>query len=517
MKYADSPSLEQHVLTDVHRVRMAFRPDLAGISVRYQPWILPTDGMNPDETPFPMADSNHFWTPVASSRALVPEASSTLPTIQPQEADSLPTIQPQEADPLPTGQPQEADSLPTGQLQPADLLPTGQLQEADSLPIVQPQDADPLSTVQLREADVLTIVQPQAESLAPVQLQAGFLNAVRPLPTADPPQVATIPVEVATEEMAEVVVMQIEAMSVIPAALDTEPVAIVPAPRQDPVFTAALLDDMPSPLGSPNILQLSVTANCEIPTAQEMPTSTTSSVPDTPPLGSIPKSKPVPLPPSDIPKDRVPILTQLGQELNTTPSFVAPVSSTAIKLQHQPLPFTQPQTPAVVGAGGDAPLVPAPPAAVSKAVGSSSGSVSTPVAEPRPEVAVVVVCNVPRPRPMIKPCQVLLEHLPSGERSQVTREDVAKSLRRGTLCGSISTRLVDQLNELIGLFREMRDDARVHGTRMLEALRKITSTDDESRHSCPSSRDNQDSSSVQGHNKRARCPSKDSKSKKRCD
>ena len=91
-------------------------------------------------------------------------------------------------------------------------------------------------------------------------------------------------------------VTQVEAVSVIPAALDTEPVAIVPAPRQDPVFTPALLDDMPSPLESPNILQLPVAANCEIPTAQEMPTLTTSSVPDTPPLGSIPESKPVLLP-----------------------------------------------------------------------------------------------------------------------------------------------------------------------------------------------------------------------------
>ena len=251
--------------------------------------------------------------------------------------------------------------------------------------------------------------------------------------------------------------------------------------------------------------------------AQEMPTSTTSSVPDTPPQGSIPESKPVPLPPSDVPKDRVPILTQLGRELNPTPSFVAPVSSTAVEPQRQPLPVTQPQTPAVVGAGGDAPLVPAPPAAISKAVGSSSGSVSTPVVESRPEAAVVVACKVPRPRPAIKPCQVLLERLPSGECSQVIRGDVAKSLRRVALRGPASTRLVDQLDELIGLIREMRDDARVQGMRMLEALRKIPNKDDASRHSRPSSRHNLDSSSVWGHEKRARCPSKDHKSKKRRD
>ena len=254
VKYADSPSLDKHFLTDVHRACMAFRPDLAGISVRRQPWTLSIDGMNPDATPLPMADSNQFWTLVASSCALVPEASNTLPAVQPREADSPPTVQLQGADPLPTGQPQEADLLPTGQLQQADLLPTGQPQEADSLPTVQPQEADPLPNVQPLEADVLTTVQPQVESLAPVQLQAGFLNAVRPLPTADPPQAATIPVEVATEELGEVVVTQIEAVSVIPVARDTEPVAIVAAPRQDPVFTPALLDDMPSPLGSPNIL-----------------------------------------------------------------------------------------------------------------------------------------------------------------------------------------------------------------------------------------------------------------------
>ena len=476
--------------------------------------------MNPDATPLHMADSNCLWTPVASSHALVPEAWSTLPTIQPQEADPpptiqpqiadllptgqlqeaypLPTVQPQEADPLPTiqlqeadplstGQLQEADPLPTGQLQEADLLPTGQPQEANLLPTVQPQEADPLPSVQPWEADALTTVQPQVESLAPVQLQAGFLNAVRPLPTADPPQVATIFVAVATEEMGEVVVMQIETMSVIPAALDTEPVALVAVPRQDPIFTPALLDDMPSPLGSPSILQLPVATNWKIQRTQEMPTwtTTTSPVPDTPLLGSIPVSKPGPLPPSNVPKNRVPLLTQLGRELNPTPSFVARVPSTAIEPPLQPLPITQPQTPAVAGAGGDAPLVSAPPAAVSKAVGSSRGSVSTSVAEPRPEAAVVVAHKVSCPQPAIKPCQVLLKHLPTDECSQVTPGDVAKSLRHGALCGPTSTRLVDQLDELIGLIREMWDEARVHGTRMLEALQNIASTDDASWHSHP--------------------------------
>ena len=131
---------------------MQFRPVLlcqcaATASVQFplcQPWTLSIDGMSPDATPLPMADSNRFWTLVASSRALVPETSNTLPAVQPREADSPPTVQPQEADLLPTGQPQEADSLPTGQLQQADLLPTGQPQEADSLPTVQPQEADPL-------------------------------------------------------------------------------------------------------------------------------------------------------------------------------------------------------------------------------------------------------------------------------------------------------------------------------------------------------------------------------------
>ena len=290
---------------------------------------------------------------------------------------------------------------------------------------------------------------------------------------------ATIFVAVATEEMREVVVTQIEAMSVIPVALDTEPVALVAVPRQDPIFTPALLDDMPSPLGSPSILQLPVATRCEIQTTQEMPTwttTTTSPVPNTPLLGSIPVSKPGPLPPSDVPKNRVPLLTQLGQELNPNPSFVAPVPSTAIEPPRQPLPITQPQTPALAGADGDAPLVLAPPTTVSKAVGSSRGSVSTSVAEPRPEAA-VVAHKVSSPRPAIKPCQVLLEHLPTDEHSEVTRGDVAKSLRRGALCGPASTRLVDQLDELIGLICEMWDDARVRGTRMLEALQKITSTD----------------------------------------
>ena len=68
--------------------------------------------------------------------------------------------------------------------------------------------------------------------------------------------------------------------------------------------------------------------------AWEMPTSTTSPVPDTPLLGSIPESKAGPLPPSVVPKDPVPISTQLGLELNPTPSFIALVSSTAVEPQH---------------------------------------------------------------------------------------------------------------------------------------------------------------------------------------
>ena len=192
VKYADSPSLDKHVLTDVHRARMAFRPDFAGISIRRQPRTLSTDGMNPDAMPIPMADNNHQQHPLPFShkkptRSLLVSCRKPLPTIQLQEADSLPIIQQQEADPLSTGQLQEADPLPTGQPQEVDSLPTGQPQEANPLPTVQPQEADPLPTVQPREAEALTTVQPQAESLAPVQLQAGSLNAVRPLPTADPP------------------------------------------------------------------------------------------------------------------------------------------------------------------------------------------------------------------------------------------------------------------------------------------------------------------------------------------
>ena len=217
VKYADSPSLDKHVLTDVHRARMAFRPDFAGISIRRQPRTLSTDGMNPDAIPIPMADNNHQQHPLPFShkkptRSLLVSCRKPLPTIQLQEADWLPIIQLQEADPLSTGQLQEADLLPTGQPQEVDSLPTGQPQEANPLPTVQPIRSLLFSRGKLRRSPLSSHrwSHSHLSSCRQVLSMQFVLSRLLTL------QAATVPVEVATEEMGEVVVTQIEAMSVIP-------------------------------------------------------------------------------------------------------------------------------------------------------------------------------------------------------------------------------------------------------------------------------------------------------------